>query len=165
MVVSVSLLVFFLLFVSVTQILGVPLWWIVSFLKPFSVFPPPPKLQVAVSPETPRNVGEMITVTVTNSSSRLPVEDVEVSVMKDGMNITLHTDTNGQAFFEYFGEVTVIVAQKAGIEPSTPVSIPKLPDAWVRNTVVSFASGIVGGFIGGVIPYLLQRKKTRVRRK
>jgi len=164
-VVSVSLLVFFLLFVSVTQILGVPFWWIFGSLKPFSVSPPPPELQVAVSPETPMNIGEIIIVTVTNSSDKLPVEDAEISVMKDGISVTLFTDANGQASFEYFGEVTVITAKKTGIESSTPVSIPKLPEAWIRSTIVSLASGIAGGFVSGIIPYLLQKKKTRIRRK
>lgn len=158
MVVSVSLLVFFLLFVSATQVLGVPFWWIFGFLKPLSVIQLP-KLQVAVSPETPMNIGEIIIVTVTNSSDKLPVEDAEISVMKDGISVTLFTEANGQASFEYFGEVTVIVAQKTGIESSTPISIPKLPDAWVRSTVVSLISAIVGGFVGGVISYLFQQKK------
>jgi pantothenate kinase type III len=56
-------------------------------------------------------------------------------------------------------------ARKTGIESSTPVSIPKMPEAWVRNTIVSLASGVVGGFVSGIIPYLLQKKKTRIRRK
>lgn len=124
-----------------------------------------PRLLVTVSPETPLSIGEMLTVTVTNSSSRLPVQDAEVSVMKNGMKITLFTDFQGQAFFEYFGEVTVVVAQKTGIDSSRPVAIPKAPDIWVRNTFLSLGIAVVGGFVSGLSTYILQQRKGKTTKK
>ena len=154
----------FIAFIGITQILGIPLWWIFGFLKPLSIVPTP-KLLVTVSPETPLSIGETITVTVINSSSRLPVKDAEVSVKKDGMHITLNTDSEGKASFEYFGAVTVVVAKKTGIESSTPVAIPKIPDAWVINTIVSLGSAVVGGVVGAFALHMFQqrRKKTEKR--
>lgn len=161
----VFLLIFFIVFIGVTQILGVPLWWIFGFLKPFSIGPPPSKLLVSISPETPLSIGEMMTVTVTNSSSQLPVEDAEVSVMKDGMQINLSTDSQGKASFEYFGAITVIVAKKTGIESSTPVAIPKIPDIWVINVGVSFASAVVSGIVGAFAIHVFQQRRKKTTRK
>ena len=151
----------FVVFIGISQILGIPLWWIFGFLKPMSIIPTP-KLLVSVSPETPLSIGQMITVTVTNSSSQLPAKDAEVSVTKDGMHITLYTNSQGQASFEFFGAITVVTAKKTGIESSTPVAIPKMPDAWVMNTVVSLGSAIVGGVVGAFAMHMFQqrRKKT-----
>ena len=155
------LLVFFVVFIGITQILGIPLWWIFGFLKPLSIVPQP-KLLVTVSPETPLSIGERITVTVTNSSSQLPVNEAEVLVKKDGMEITLHTDSEGQAFFEYFGEVTVIIAQKTGIESSTPIAIPKLPDAWVRGALISLGSAVVSGIVSGYSANIFRERKRKI---
>jgi len=156
------ILVFFIIFVLITQILAVPLWWIFGFLHPLSVVGPS-KLLVKVSPETPLNIGEKITVTVMNSSNQLPVEDAKVSAVKDSMNITIYTDSNGQASFEYFGEVTVIVAQKAGIDSSDPIAIPKTPDIWVTNTLISFGSAIFGSLITVFGTYIIQKRTARRR--
>lgn len=154
----------FVMFIGVTQIFGVPLWWIFSSL-PMSIVQKP-RLLVSVSPETPLTIGEMITVTVTNSSSQLPVEDAEVSVMKDGTYITtLYTDSTGQAFFEYFGEVTVVIASKTGIDSSMLISIPKGPVAWVRNTLLSLGIAVVGGFISGFTGYMFQKRKEKTTGK
>jgi len=157
-IVLVFILVFFIIFIGITQILGVPLWWIFGWMIPLSIVQPP-KLVVEVYPDTPLKIGEMITVTVTNSSSKLPVEGAEVSVMKDGISITLYTDPQGKAYFEYFGEVTIIIAQQAGINPSTPVSIPKLPDGWIRNTLLSLGIAVVGGVVSGFTTRLLKQRK------
>jgi len=158
------LLVFFVVFIGITQILGIPLWWIFGFLKPLSIIPQP-KLLVTVSPETPLSVGERITVTVTNSSSQLPVNEAEVLLKKDGMEITLHTDSEGQAFFEYFGEVTVIIAQKTGIDSSTPIAIPKLPDAWVRGALISLGSAVVGGLVSGYGTHIFRERKGKTTKQ
>jgi len=154
--------VFFVVFLVVTQILAVPLWWIFGFMKSLSVVEMP-KLLVKVSPETPLNIGEEITVTVTNSSSQLPVEDAEVSIMKDGTNITvIHTDSRGQAVCDYLGEVTIIVVQKTGFESSYPIPIPMMPDAWIRTLLISFGSGIVGGLITVFGTYMLRERKEEI---
>jgi len=107
----------------------------------------------------------MITVTVTNSSSQLPVEGAEVSVLKDGMELTLFTDSQGQAFFEYFGEVTVVMAQKTGIDHSRPVTVPKTPDIWIRNAFLSLGIAVIGGFVSGVSTYILQQRKGKTTKK
>jgi len=167
---GVFILVFFVIFISVTQILAVPLWWIFGFMKPLSIVELP-KLLVKVSPEAPLNIGEKITVTVTNSSSQLPVEDDEVSIMKDGTNITvIHTDSRGQAVCDYLGEVTIIVVQKTGFDSSYPIPIPKMPDAWVRSLLISVGSAIIGGLITVFGTYMLRERKevgkiTRKRKK
>lgn len=161
---GVFVLVFFVLFISVTQILAVPLWWIFGFTKSLSTGELP-KLLVKVSPETPLNIGEKITVNVTNSLSQLPVEDAEVSIMKDGIHVSVYTDSRGQALFEYFGEVTVIVAQKTGIESSYPIAIPKTPDIWVRNAFVAIGGAIVGGLVSGFSTHMLRGTVIRKRKK
>ncbi len=153
------LLVSFVVFIGVTQILGVPLWWIFGFMTPLSIVQLP-KLLVTVSPETPLSIGEMITVTVINSSSQLPVEDAQVIVTKNGMSITLYTDSQGQATFEFFGEITVVVAHKTGIDSSTPVAIPKAPAQWVRDILWSLGIGIVAGVVSGFTRYTLQKRET-----
>lgn len=156
---SVFIAVSFILFIVITQILGVPLWWIFR-LFPLSGTQLQPKLIVKVSPETPLIIGENITVTVTNSSSQLSVEDAEVTVQKDGMEVTLHTDSNGQAVFEYFGEVTVVTAQKVGFESSMPIAIPKEPEIWIREALVSLlGSGVLSGIASGFITYKLGKRK------
>jgi len=156
-ILSVALLVSFTISIVATQVYGVPLWWIFGGFKLSTV--QLPKLVAKVSPETPLSIGEKITVTVTNSSSQLPVEGAEVSVIKDGMNIALHTDSNGQTIFEYFGEVSVVSAHKNGIDPSDPIAIPKMPDKWVRDTFGSLAIGVISGVVSGGTAYMLQRRK------
>jgi hypothetical protein len=159
---GIFVLVFFVIFISVTQILAVPLWWIFGFMKSLSTVELP-KLLVKVSPEAPLNIGEKITVTVTNSSSQLPVEDAEISITKDGIHATVYTDSRGQALFEYFGEVTVITAQKTGIESSYPIAIPKTPDIWVRNAFVAIGGAVVGGLVSGFSTHVLQQRKEKTR--
>ncbi len=102
----------------------------------------------------------MITVTVTNSSSQLPVEGAEVLVSKDGTYITtLYTDSEGEAFFDFFGEVTIVVAQKTGIDSSTPVAIPKAPAKWVRDIFISLGIAMVGGFVSGFTRHNMLQKR------
>ena len=157
-ILAVFLVVSFLIFVLVTQVLGVPLWWVFGSLVPLSIVQRP-RLVVEVSPESPRNIGEIINVTVTNSSSKLPVEGAKVSAVKDGMEVTLYADSQGQTSFEFFGEVTVLTAEKTGINPSRPVAIPKAPAEWVRDTQGSLVIGIITGVAGSITTHILQRKK------
>ena len=159
------LLVSFAVFIVITQILGVPLWWIFGFIIPLSTVQKP-RLLVSVSPATPLTIGEMITVTVTNSSSQLPVEDAEVLVRKDGTYITTqYTDSEGQVFFEFFGEVTIVVAQKTGIDSSMLTAIPKAPALWVRATLISVGIGVVTGVVSGFTRYMLQKRETTRKTK
>jgi len=161
---SVFLSVSSIVFIGITQILGIPFWWIFGSIYSGSIVTTP-RLLVTVSPETPLSIGETITVAVTNSSSRLPVQNAEVSVMKNGMKITLSTDSQGQVFFEYFGEVTVVTAQKTGIDPSRPIAIPKTPDIWIRNAFLSLGIAILGGFVSGFSTYILQQRKRKTPKK
>jgi len=153
------LLVSFAVFIVITQILRVPLWWLFGFIVPLSTAQIP-KLLVEVSPETPFSIGQMMTVTVTNSSSKLPVEDAQVTATKDGTSVTLYTDSQGQVSFEFFGEITVVVAHKTGIDSSSPVAIPKAPAQWVRDTLLSLVIAVVGGFVGGFTRHMLQKRET-----
>jgi len=154
----------FILFIVITQILAIPLWWIFGFIHPLSSIGLP-TLVVKVSPENPLIPNENITVTVTNSSSQLPVEDAEVTVQKDGTEITLYTDSNGQAFFPYFGEVTVITAQKSGFASSNIVAIPTEPIGWVLGVLSSLGTGIVSGLVVAFASEKLRKRKARITKK
>ncbi len=158
---TVFILIFLVVSFVVTQILAIPLWWILNFGFRLSTIGQT-TLLATVSPETPLNINDRITVTVKNSSSQLPVEGAEVVATKDSQNVTVYTDFNGQAFFPYFGEVTVITVQKTGFDSSYPVAIPQMPDAWVRNLLISLGSGIVGGLITVFGTFMLREKKENI---
>lgn len=170
-VIGIILVVFmaigFVAFLGITQVVGVPLWWTFRNLREMSVIGLP-KLLIEVSPEAPMSIGDRITVTVTNSSSKLPVQHAEVDVSKDNMSFKFYTDSNGQTTFEYLGEVTVVQAQMDGIDPSSPVALPKVPDAWVRGTYISIIGGaIISGFFSALFTVMFQRtlsKKPKVSR-
>ncbi len=157
----------FVSFLGITQIVGVPLWWTFRNIHEMSVIGLT-KLLIEVAPEAPMNIGDEITVTVTNSSSKLPVQDAEVDVIKDSMSFKFYTDSNGQATFEYLGEVTVVQAQMDGINPSQPVAIPKVPDTWVRETYISLiGGGVISGFFSALFGFMFERtlsKKHKVTR-
>lgn len=155
------LIVSFLTFVFATQVIGIPLWWVFGGFKKLSIIQRP-QLVVEVVPESPKSIGERINVTVTNSSSQLPVEGAKVSIMKDGMEVTLYTDLQGQTSFEFFGEVTIVIAEKTGIDPSTPVAIPKAPAKWVRDTQGSLVIGVISGIVGSIATHIFQRKKKQL---
>lgn len=157
--------VFILTFLAVsfvaTQILAIPLWWIFGFMHSLNVIGSA-TLQVTVTPETPLNINDRITVTAKNSSSQSPVEGAEVVATKDSQNVTVFTDSNGQTSFPYFGGVTVITVQKTGFNPSYPIAIPRMPDSWVMNLLISLGSAVVGGLITVFGTFMLRERKEKI---
>lgn len=117
-----------------------------------------------MSPETPQNIGEEITATVTNSSNLLPVQGAEVDITKDGNSEKVFTDANGIATFQYLGEVTVIKVQMDGINPSGYVAIPHSPDTYVQGQNNAIINGVISGSLSSIPPilvtYFVQRGKT-----
>jgi hypothetical protein len=155
----VVLSVFFLLLVLITQVLGVPLWYVFGIKK--LQIADNPYLLMQVSPESPSNIGERITVTITNSSSGLPVVNVTVHITKDSMNFDKYTDFDGKVTFDYLGEVTVVSATKDGILSSDFSAIPKAPEGWVRNYQASIISAAFGSLLSGLITFMIQRKTAK----
>lgn len=165
--IGVAVCIFLLVLVLLTQALGVPFWYIFH-LKKLQIIDNP-YLVVEVSPASPLNIGEKVTVTVTNSSTNLPVENATVHITKDSINFEKYTDSNGKASFEFLGEVMVVYAEGTDINRSDYSAIPKAPDLWVRNYQISlvsaFASAIVGGLVGAFATTLLQRKTKKGKGK
>lgn len=157
---SVIIIISFAVFLGVTQVIGVPLWWIFSGVVELSGVGPP-RLLIEVSPESPMNIGDKITATVTNSSSKLPVENAEVDVIHDSMNFKYYTDSNGQVVFEYLGEVTVAQAQMNGIGSSQYVALPKVPDVWVRGIYGAIGGAVASGFFGALFMFLFQKRQSK----
>jgi hypothetical protein len=162
---TVFIVVALVLFVVITQILAIPLWWIFGFMHPLSTIGLP-TLVIKVSPENPLGrVPQNITLTVTNSSSQLPVENANVTVQEDGTKMTLYTDSNGQAVFLYLGEITIVSAQKSGFQSSNYAAIPSAPSSWVDGVYLSALIGIVSSFVGSFSSdILIQRRKARTSR-
>lgn len=159
-VLTVFLLVSIAMFFIVTQVFGVPLWWIIRNIFPLSSVQPS-KLLVTITPQTPSRIGDTVTVTVVNSSSRLPVEGAKVSLMKDGRHIfDYYTDSKGQAFVEYLGEVTCVKVSMTGFD-SIIEAIPNAPSRWVRDTYGSLGIAVVGGFVSGLTTYMFQKGKKK----
>ena len=159
-ILGVFIAVTFISFLGVTQVVGVPLWWIFSGFREMSSIAIP-KLLIKVSPESPINIGERITVTVTNSSSKLPVENAEVDVTHDSMSFNYYTDFNGQTTFEYLGEVTVVQAQMNGIDPSQHVALPKVPDVWVRGIYEAVGGAVASGFFSALFTFLFMKRQPK----
>ena len=153
-----ALTIFIVLSYAFTLILGVPLWWAFNIKK--LEIASLPSLEIQVSPETPVNIGEKITVIVTNSSSGLPVENATVYIAKDSMRFEKYTDSTGKAVFEYLGEVTVVCADKDVINPSDYVATPKSPELWVRNYQAAMISAAFGGLVSGFATFMFQRNKS-----
>jgi FlaG/FlaF family flagellin (archaellin) len=158
----VFIVVALVLFIVITQILAIPLWWIFGqyHLSTIGL----PTLVLQVSPNNPSQ-NENITVTVTNSSLPFPVENANVTVQQDGTKMTLHTNSNGQTFFEYLGDITIVNAQKSGFQDSNYVSIPQAPAPWVEGAVLSLGTSIVSGFVSGLAVVFASDKFKRQRKR
>lgn len=152
-----------IIFVETLQYQNVPIWWVFRNLKSLQLATPS-QLILEVSPETPHNIGEEITATVTNSSSMLPVQGAEVDITKDGTSKKVFTNANGIATFQYLGEVTVVQVQMDGINPSGYVAIPHSPDMYVQGRNNAIINGVVSGVLSSIPPilatYFIQRRKT-----
>lgn len=160
-VLAIFFLVFFILFIAIVSALGVPLWWITP--KQLAIAGPP-SLIVQISPQTPKNFNDQITVTVTNSSDQLPVNGARVLVMTQGMStITLCTNSTGQVIFPYTEKITVIQSSYSEIN-SNPIAVPEKPTAWVNSTYTAFGSAALGGFVSGFATWAFQRGKGKTKR-
>jgi hypothetical protein len=158
-------LVSFLVFIVVTQILGIPFWWLFRGIFPSSIIPLNSKFDVSVKPEAPINIGDSLVVTVKNVTDQMPVENAQVSVKKDGDLIAnYYTDSKGQTTAEYVGEVTIIEVSKDGFD-SDIQAIPHAPDKWVRDQYWSIISGIITGVVVSFITYRFQNKPTKRKHK
>ncbi len=92
-------IVFLVVFLSLIIFFGVPLWWITP--KQLSVINTA-GVNIQISPDTPKTFGQIVTITVTNSTDQTPVADIQVLVMPQGMGtVTLYTNSTGQASFQY----------------------------------------------------------------
>lgn len=157
-IVAVFIIVGFLAFVASTQVLGIPLWWVLRGV-PLSIVQPESRFNVTISPETPMNIGDSVLVTVLNASDQMPVEGAKVSSRKNGDHIhDYYTNASGQALVEYVGEVTIIEVSKTDFK-TVLEAIPHAPAKWVRDQYTSIVAGIIGGVVTSVTTYMLQSKR------
>jgi hypothetical protein len=169
-ILAVFIVVFFLIFVTVLSVLGVPLWWAIQ-MKQLSSFALP-TLIVQTSPETPSTFNEQITITVSNSSNQLPVNGAEVLVMQQGMStITLYTNAAGQITFPYINRITEVQAKMEGIDSSSLVVIPANPTEWVNSRNDAYGSAVLSAALSTLAAWTIQRsngkrgKRASVRKR
>lgn len=158
-------LVFSLVFIVVTQLLGIPFWWLFAGVELSGIAPLNSKFDVTVNPESPFNIGDSVLVTVKNVTDQMPVENAQVSIKRDAdLIMSYHTDNNGQTTVEYVGEVTIIEVSKDGFD-SQIQALPHAPDKWVIDRYWSIISGIISGVAVFFITYRFQNKSTKRKRK
>lgn len=157
-------LVFITLLFTVISVLGVPLWWAFPIKSLSSVGLP--TLVVQVSPQTPKNFNDQITVSVTNSSNQMPIEGAEVLVNIEGMSALqpLYTNSTGQATFPYVGKITIVQANIDGID-STQVAIPAEPASWVSAKLDAYGSAAVGGLVSAFAVWALPKRKSKPKKR
>ncbi len=161
-----ALLVFFVVFLSLIISFGVPLWWITP--KQLSIVNTS-GVSIQVLPDTPKTFGEMVTVTVTNSTDQTPVAAIQVLVMPQGMGtVTLYTNSTGQASFQYTEQITVVQVsepQLTGSTLSAMFAVPSRPKPWVdaNGTALGLAAFSCGltAFLGWLIP----PRKGKIKRR
>ena len=156
-----------LVFVLITQVLGVPLWWIIRNIYPLETVPIESRFNILISPEAPNYVGDSVIVTVLNASDQMPVEGAKVSTRKDGTFIfDYYTNIEGQTTIEYVGEVTIIEISKSDFKTAIE-AIPHAPAKWVRDQNIAMLVGAVGGVVGSLTTYMLSniRKANSEKKK
>lgn len=163
-IIGYSLAVFFVVgffvFMASTQVLGIPLWWVLRGV-PLSTVPLESRFNITINPETPTNIGDSVLVTVLNASDQMPVEGAKVSLRKDGDHIfDYYTNVSGQVLVEYVGEITIIEVSKTDFK-TVLEAIPHAPARWVRDQYTSMVVGIISGVATSVTTYLLQNKRKR----
>ena len=127
-------------------------------------------VNIQILPDTPKTFGEMVTVTVTNSTDQTPVAGIQVLVMPQGMGtVTLYTNSTGQASFQYTEQITEVQVsepQITGTTLSAMFAVPSRPTAWVNANgealgLAAFSCGLTA-FLAWLIP---PRKGKLKRRK
>jgi hypothetical protein len=150
-IVLLALIVGAAVFLAYVEIQAVPLAWILHSIPILSGVQM--QFSVTVSPQRPALLGEEILVTVLDKQSLEPVANATISISLNGSHLMdLYTDEKGQASFEYPGEATIIVVRKdSALYSPEMVIIPKVPDKWVRDTLIATALGIISGIVVSVI--------------
>lgn len=161
-IIGYSLAVFFVVgffvFMASTQVLGIPLWWVLRGV-PLSTVPLESRFNITINPEAPTNIGDSVLVTVLNASDQMSVEGAKVSLRKNGDHIhDYYTNASGQVLVEYVGEVTIIEVSKTDFK-TVIEAIPHAPAKWVGDQNNSIVGAIVSGVVGSVTMYILQSKR------
>jgi hypothetical protein len=99
----------------------------------------------------PATLGQEVMVTVQDKQTGQPIGGATVSVsLNENHLVDLATNNGGQVSFEYPGETTIIVVSGGNYTPEMAV-IPRVPDAWILNTIMSLIAGVVSGLIVAAI--------------
>lgn len=164
------ILIFFVVFIIMLQLLGVPLGWFFGNMIPLSAISIDRNMDVEITWGTPLIPGQDVEVLVIDSENRFPIQGAKVTISKDGSKITdLSTDESGFASFEYPGETTIVEVKKEGYRRVMKV-VPHVPLKWhigiVGSIIISIVSSIIGGVIANRITrpsFKRKRQKRRIR--
>jgi hypothetical protein len=168
---AIGVVVFFSVYVTSTQLYGIPIWWALHLI-PNSVVSGTDTMAVTISPINPVQVGQPETVTVIDASTRTPLQGVNVSVSLGEGPPILSTSTNshGQASFSYGGSPTIISFSKNGYNQVNAV-LPSEPAQWVSGNDMSVLWGAIGsvpawvGLLLQLRPKRHNESRRRVKRK
>ena len=153
--------VFLIVFLVVTQLFGIPLAWLFSWMRPLSAAPLERNMDVEVNPSTPILLGQEITIVVIDKENHFPIQAAKVCVSKDGLRIIeLYTNEDGLVTIEYPGETTIITVKKEGYSPVMKV-VPRIPDKWIMGILTAVVAGVATDWI--IHFFRKKRKKARPR--
>lgn len=159
------ILIFFVVFIIMLQLLGVPLGWFFGNMIPLSAISIDRNMDVEITWGTPLILWQDVEVLVIDSENRFPIQGAKVTISKDGSKITdLSTDESGFASFEYPGETTIVEVKKEGYRRVMKV-VPHVPLEWHIDVVIAIIGGVVANFITRPLFALFKRKKKRKYKK
>jgi len=159
------ILIFFVVFIIMLQLLGVPLGWFFGNMIPLSAISIDRNMDVEITWGTPLILWQDVEVLVIDSENRFPIQGAKVTISKDGSKITdLSTDESGFASFEYPGETTIVEVKKEGYRRVMKV-VPHVPLEWHIYVVIAIIGGVVASFITSPLFALFKRKKKRKYKK
>lgn len=144
--------------------LGAPVWWLLRDVHPLSGVQLP-QLVMFLDPAAPTFTGEDVMVSVTSTPTGAAVSNATVTVIWEGSPV-FKTSTNerGVATIKFAGEPTIIRAEKDGYQPAIAV-LPKVPAAWVRDSIIGFGSAVISGPVTALIAYRLGKRSKATKRK
>jgi hypothetical protein len=161
-----ALLVFSVVFLSLNFVFGIPLWWMAP--KQLSMMNTN-YVNIQVLPDTPKTFGEMVTVTVTNSTDQTPIAEVQVLVMPQGMStVTLTTNSTGEASFSYTDQIAEVqVSQSApdGTSFSAMFAVPSRPTAWVNGRYEAWGLAAFSCGLTTFLAWLIPPRKVKIKRR
>lgn len=150
--------VFFIVFIVVTQLFSIPLAWLFGRMIPLSALPLKRNMSVEVSPITPIFLGQEITIVATDKENHFPIQTAKVSVSKDGSRIIeLYTNENGLVTIEYLGVVTIITVEKEDYFTVMKV-VPRIPDKWIMGIITGIGLASVSA---GINYWFLKKRKKK----